>query len=224
MSPEITPHLSENDQTIERPIASFVRPHISRISIEPEHVRAYVASRLILRDNPYFIGRTSNPMEVAEEIGKYGHRAIKSLEVLDDPYVIPRLKRIITTARISTNIEERQKDLKVLMQSDIVIGNMVRRYQAKMTKEGERFRAETHKIVGNPINRYMYSSVSHSESLILPQTADLRREIDVQKQSLDEVLTRLPFHIQRGYNFVSNLLKPVLSAPLERAFLLSLRT
>lgn len=240
MSPEINPQLfSENGQTIKRPIAFFARAHTSQIHIESDHVRAYVGSRLMLRDNPYFyrgektaltglesylIGRTSNPMEVAEEIGTYGYKMIKSLEVLNGPYVIPRVKRLITTARISTNIEERQKDLQVLLQTDLAIGNVVRRLQVGMTKEGEDFRTETYRIIGNPIDRFDYSLVSQSESLVLPQTVDTRRQIDVKRQPLDEVLMRLPIHLRRGYNFFSDLLKPVLSAPVERAFLLSLRT
>ena len=240
MSPEISPQLFlESSQAIKRPIATFARTHtLSQAHIDPEHIRAYIGSQLILRDNPYFhngektmltglepyfIGKTSNPIEVAEEIGTYGHRMIKNLEAFNDPYVVPRIKRLINTTRISTDVDESQKDLQVLFQVDIAIGNTVRKLRAGMTKEAEAFRTETHRIIGNPTARFGYSLALYSESLVLPQM-NLQREINVQKQPIDLVLMKLPAHLQRGYNFFSELLRPVFSAPVERSFLLKLKT
>ena len=239
MSPEISPQLlAEKNQTINRPIASFARIGPEHVHIDLDNVRAYIGSQLLRRENPYFykgeqraltglepylIGITSSPIEVAEEIGRYGDRALKSLEDLSDSYVIPRVSRIISTGKISTDVVEKKEDLKVLLHADIALGNAVRRLQAGMTKEAEDFRAQTHEMIGDPNNRFTYSPSLHSESLVLPQIDPQRREIDVQKQPIDMVLTKLPIHLQKGYDFLSKLLNPVLSAPIERAFLLGLR-
>ena len=236
MSPEVFTQISSENlgQTIRRPIASFVRID-PRISLNPDIIRAYVGSELMVRNSPYFnsgdicpldsylLGRTDDPSEVAEEIGTLGYRAIKNLEAFD-PYALPRFRRIISTSKISTDTEEREKDLKLLMSADVTIGNAVRRLQTSMTKEGEDFRDETHKLIGDPTDRFDYSLSSKSETLILPHTTDIQRQINVQKQPLNDVLQRLPMHLQRGYNFFADLLKPIFAAPVERAYLLTLRT
>jgi hypothetical protein len=236
MSAEITPELSPG-HTIERPIAPFARAYMHQIQVEPEHVRAYIGTQLMRGNSnpflytgentaivglePYLVGIAANSKEAVEAIGRYGDMTIKSLEALDDPYVTSRVRRITTTGRISTDVEERQKDLRVLIQADIAIGNTVRRLQAGMTEQGEAFRTNTYNIIGNPDDRFTYSLASHSESLVLPQTHVWSI---AQRQPIDEVLKSLAVNIQRGYRFFSDLLKPVLTAPVERAVLQSLRT
>lgn len=208
MSHEVSPQTNmEYGLTVRRPIAAFVRTNPGTLELNPDHIRAYLGSQIILRDNPYFhigetaiptglepylIGQTKDPMKVAEEIGTFGDRAIKAIESMGDPYVVSRMRRILQYGRISTDVEEKQKDLRILVEADMAIGNAVRKLQAGMTKEGEDFRTQTHSLIGDPVNRFSVSLESRSESLVLPHTGVLQREVDIQKMPLDQVLARLP--------------------------------